>query len=595
MSRRNFVAEATKSFQTAINTAFPGIRQSRAHVSAGGDGSFGHLQCNNAMRIFNELKLRSNSIASPQAVAQQIIAFLPPSDVVDTATVAGPGFINVTLKREFVADAVCQLARQGPAATEGQRQHIIVDFSSPNVAKEMHVGHLRSTIIGDTLSRVLEFAGHDVCRINHVGDWGTQFGMLVAYMKSFARGIDERTLSIADLQQMYQSARLMFDSDLAFKSQAQSEVRSLQGGNEESLKIWRVLCDVSRADFQLLYQRLGIELVEKGESFYNGMIPSVIAELTAKAICQESLGAKVVFVDGKNFPLIIEKTDGGYGYDTTDVAAVRHRLIDGVAQRVIYVTDRGQAEHFAMVFDVAQRAGWDRHHSASAASLEHVGFGLVLGEDGKKFRTRSGSAVGLMDLLDEAEARCLAVLQSRFEVVDGVGGQAKTHLSADELQHAARAIGHGAVKYADLRQNRLQDYRFSFDKMLDLRGNTAVYQQYTLCRMWSILRKAKWTPQHVWEAKFCAIEPSLDHAAEMQLAVCLLRFCDVIDSLQIDMMPNRLTDYIYELSTKFNIFFAHCPVVGNEKQDGRLLLCAAAVRVLHCSLELLGITPLDRI
>ena len=413
--------------------------------------------------------------------------------------IAGPGFINITLRQEVLAAEVMRRLgdpRLGvpPAAAspdgQGGGGAVILDFSSPNIAKEMHVGHLRSSIIGDALARVMEFRGHRVLRLNHVGDWGTQFGMLITHLKQVAPQAltTAEAVDLGDLVAFYRQAKQRFDADGAFQLASREEVVRLQGGDPQSRRAWQLLCEQSRREFQQIYDRLDIRLQERGESFYNPHLEAVVGDLAASGLLVVDDGARCVFLegvqgkDGGPLPLIVQKSDGGFNYATTDLAAIRYRFAappegDG-ARRLIYVTDAGQASHFAGVFQVARRAGW----IPEGARLEHVPFGLVQGEDGRKLKTRSGDTVRLRDLLDEAVERAEADLRSRLAQEGRQEEEAFIH-------HVATTVGLGAVKYADLSQNRTTSYQFSFDRMLALQGNTAPYLLYALVRIAGIARR----------------------------------------------------------------------------------------------------------
>jgi arginyl-tRNA synthetase len=471
---------------------------------------------------------------------------------------------------------------------------VIVDFSSPNIAKEMHVGHLRSTIIGDSLARVLEFRGQPVLRLNHVGDWGTQFGMLITHLKQVApEALDTAdAVDLGDLVAFYRQAKQRFDSDEAFQTTSREEVVKLQGGDPISRKAWTLLCDQSRREFQRLYDRLDIRLSERGESFYNPYLDAVVADLEAAGLLVVDDGAGCVFLeglqgkDGKPLPVIVQKSDGGFNYATTDLAAIRYRFRaapegDG-ARRVIYVTDAGQANHFAGVFQVARRAGW----IPADGRLEHVPFGLVQGEDGKKLKTRSGDTVRLKDLLDEAVERAEADLRRRLQ---------EEERSEDEafIAHVATTVGLAAVKYADLSQNRITNYQFSFDRMLALSGNTAPYLLYAVVRIAGIARKGgdleSGGADDTGELQFS--EPQ-----EWALVRQLLQFDAVIAEVEEELLPNRLCSYLFELSQVFNRFYDQVPVL---KADGparrsRLALCRLSADTLKLGLGLLGIPSLER-
>jgi arginyl-tRNA synthetase len=506
--------------------------------------------------------------------------------------IAGPGFINLTIRPECLAAEVsARLGDPRLGVPEVQSDAaVVVDFSSPNIAKEMHVGHLRSTIIGDSLARVLEFRGHRVLRLNHVGDWGTQFGMLITHLKQVAPETlnTADAVDLGDLVAFYREAKKRFDEDEAFQTTSREEVVKLQGGDPVSLKAWGLLCDQSRREFQKIYDRLDIRLSERGESFYNPYLASVLSGLKEAGLLVTDDGAECVFLegvsgkDGKPLPVIVRKSDGGFNYATTDLAAIRYRFalaLDGDgALRVIYVTDAGQANHFAGVFQVAKRANWIPEHGR----LEHVPFGLVQGEDGKKLKTRSGDTVRLRDLLDEAVERAEADLRRRL---------ADEGRSEDDqfIQHAAGTVGLAAVKYADLSQNRITNYQFSFDRMLALQGNTAPYLLYAVVRIAGIARKGGDLEAEAGMLVFS--EPQ-----EWSLARELLKFDAVIAEVEEELLPNRLCSYLFELSQVFNRFYDQVPVLKAEGQSlpSRLALCRLTADTLKAGLGLLGIATLER-
>ncbi len=547
---------------------------------------FGHFQANGAMALAKRLQDK------PRAIAQKIVDHLEVSDLCDPLEIAGPGFINFRLKARYLADQVAAIAadpRLGIAPVANP-QRTIVDFSSPNIAKEMHVGHLRSTIIGDAIARVLEFLGHDVLRLNHVGDWGTQFGMLITHLASVypAALTPGATVDIGDLVAFYKQAKQRFDEDDDFKQQSREAVVALQSGDAAATIAWRTLCDQSRRAFQAIYDRLDITLTERGESFYNPFLAQVVADLEAQGLLAVDQGAKVVFLDGfinkagEPQPLIIQKTDGGYNYATTDLAAIRYRTQTDQAQRILYVVDAGQANHFAQVFQVAQRAGW----VPEGVILAHVPFGVVQGEDGKKFKTRSGETVRLKDLLDEAVGRARADLEARIQRE----GRQET---PEFIATVAEAVGIGAVKYADLSQNRTSDYIFSYDKMLALQGNTAPYLLYAYVRIQGISRKGG--------IDWGAIDPAgaihLGEESELALAQHLLQLDEALAVVEQELLPNRLCQYLFELSQKFNQFYDRCAVlqVAEPQRTSRLILCHTTARTLKLGLSLLGIPVLERL
>ncbi len=553
---------------------------------------FGDYQANVAMSLSKKLG------KPPRAIAEQLVTQLDAAGVLneicDPLAIAGPGFINLRLKTVYLEhqlQAIQSDSRLGIPPTP-QPQRIIVDFSSPNIAKEMHVGHLRSTIIGDSIARILEFQGHDVLRLNHVGDWGTQFGMLITYL----REVCPQALTTADaidlgeLVAFYKQAKQRFDADEQFQTTAREEVVKLQAGDAESRTAWQLLCNQSRREFQVIYDLLDIHLQERGESFYNPLLANVVSDLTEAGLLVEDAGAQCVFVegftnkDGDPLPLIVQKSDGGFNYATTDLAAIRYRIQQDGATRIIYVTDAGQANHFAQVFAVARKAGW----LTDAVEIVHVPFGLVQGEDGKKLKTRAGDTVRLRDLLDEAVVRARTDLTTRL--------QAEERQETDEfIDRVSQAIGLGAVKYADLSQNRTSNYIFSFDKMLDLRGNTAPYMLYAYARIQGISRKGGIDFDHLPADAGILLQ----HDTELTLAKHLLQLDEILSEVERDLLPNRLCQYLFELSQKFNQFYDKdrgCPVLNADEpfRTSRLVLCDLTARTLQLGLSLLGIQVLPR-
>jgi len=580
---------------------------------------FGDFQANGALALAKLLKQSPRAVAT--ALVDRLVAdpafmalALPPQ-------IAGPGFINLTLRPQaLVAEVASRLAdpRLGVPLAEAAAVAggcgsaalsqadgglamasalVIVDFSSPNIAKEMHVGHLRSTIIGDCLARVLAFRGHPLLRLNHVGDWGTQFGMLITHLKQVAPEAltTADAVDLGDLVAFYRQAKQRFDDDEVFQTTAREEVVKLQAGDPVSRRAWQLLCDQSRREFQLIYDRLGIDLQERGESFYNPYLPAVVADLEATGLLVTDEGARCVFLEGvsgkegKPLPVIVQKSDGGFNYATTDLAAIRYRFAappagDG-ACRVIYVTDAGQASHFAGVFQVARRAGWipeDRR-------LEHVPFGLVQGEDGKKLKTRSGDTVRLKDLLDEAVERSEADLRRRL---------AEEGRQEDEafIRHVATTVGLAAVKYADLTQNRTTNYQFSFDRMLALQGNTAPYLLYAVVRIAGIARKGGELEGGGDQDGAAGVGLQFSEPQEWALVRHLLGFDAVIGEVEEELLPNRLCTYLFELSQVFNRFYDQVPVLKApvEARASRLALCRLTADTLKLGLTLLGIPTLER-
>eukprot|EP01018_Ginkgo_biloba_P001980 Gb_29722 [translate_table: standard] len=547
---------------------------------------FGDYQCNNAMSIFSRIKGKSAEFKNPNSVGQAIMRNLPPSHMIERSSVAGPGFVNLVLSNSWIAERIRQMLLDGIGAWAPVLPitRAVVDFSSPNIAKEMHVGHLRSTIIGDCLARMLEFSKVEVLRRNHVGDWGTQFGMLIEYLfEEFPNWEEAGEQAIGDLQAFYKASKQKFDEDTAFKEKAQQAVVRLQGGEEKYHKAWQQICDISRKEFDQVYKRLKVEIEEKGESFYNPHIPKVLDELREKGLIEKSDGADVIFIEGQNIPLIVVKRDGGFNYASTDLAALWYRLNEEKVQWIVYVTDVGQSLHFEMFFSAAKRAGWlPIKDDVAYPKARHVPFGLVLGSDGKRFRTRSTEVVRLVDLLDEAKNRSKQGLIDRGR---------EDEWTAEELEEAAEAVGYGAVKYADLKNNRLTNYTFNFDQMLDVRGNTAVYLLYAHARICSIIRKSG---KDVEELKKTG-SIHLSHESERQLGMHLIQFTEIVEDACNDLLPNTLCEYLYNLSENFTKFYSTCKVVGSDEETSRLLICEATAIVMRECFKLLGITPLYRL
>ncbi|MBE9007366.1 arginine--tRNA ligase [Fortiea sp. LEGE XX443] len=553
-----------------------------------GNPKFGDYQANVALSLSKKLGQQ------PRAIATAIVEKLDVSEICEPAEIAGAGFINLKLKTAYLEaqlKAIYSDSRLGvPQAKTPQRE--IVDFSSPNIAKEMHVGHLRSTIIGDSIARILEFRGHDVLRLNHVGDWGTQFGMLITYLREvYPQALTTaNALDIGDLVSFYRQAKQRFDADEAFQETARQEVVRLQAGAEDTLHAWKLLCEQSRQEFQVIYDLLDIHLNERGESFYNPLLPTVVEDLAKSGLLVENQGAEVVFLEGftnregEPLPLIVKKSDGGYNYATTDLAALRYRIQQDEAKRIIYITDAGQSNHFAQFFQVARKAGW----IPDDVELVHVPFGLVLGEDGKKFKTRSGETVRLRDLLDEAIVRARADVENRLQADE------RTE-TAEFIANVAQVIGISAVKYADLSQNRTSNYIFSYDKMLDLKGNTAPYMLYAYARIQGISRKGGINFEELGDNA----QVILEHETEFALAKYLLQLGEVISTVEQDLLPNRLCEYLYELSKKFNVFYDRNHGVRvleaeEPQRTSRLVLCDLTAKTLKLGLSLLGIQVLER-
>ncbi len=522
---------------------------------------------------------------NPRLLAQQIIDALPASDRVAKVEIAGPGFINFYLDSQWLARQIDALLTDDHLGvkTATPPQTIVVDYSAPNVAKEMAVHHIRSTVIGDAVTRTLEFLGHKVIRANHVGDWGTQFGMLIAYLEKMENE-HASDMELSDLEAFYREAKKCYDEDEAFAERARGYVVKLQGGDDYCRTMWKKLVDLTMAQNQQIYDRLNVSLTAKdvmGESLYNAMLPEIVADLQAKGMAVESEGAQVVFLDefkgkdGDAMAVIVQKKDGGFLYSTTDIACAKYRVETLGADRVLYFIDSRQHQHLMHAWTIARKAGY----VPERVSLEHEAFGMMLGKDGKPFKTRSGGTVKLAELLDEAEQRARDLMASR-----------NSELSAAEQETVIHAVAMGAVKYADLSKNRTTDYIFDWDNMLAFEGNTSPYLQYAYTRIQSIFRRAG------ADADLGPVQ--LTEAAEEALAQKLVQFNDAVQSVAAKGMPHLLCTYLYELSGLFMGFYEACPInkegVEPAQKASRLTLCAATANVIKQGLSLLGIQVLER-
>ena len=546
---------------------------------------FGDYQANVAMSLAKPLK------SNPRAIATKISENLDVSDFCEAPSIAGPGFINFKLKTDYLEmqlKAMHGSDRLGIAKANPPLK-IIAEYPSPNIAKEMHVGHLRPAVMGECFARVFEFLGHDVMKISHVGDWGTPFGMLIAYLQEAYPDPQEaaEASTSGELATFYRQAKKRFDEDETFKAASRQAVVKLQAGDPEVLEAWERVCQLSKRSYRKIYDLLNIaeDIVDRGESFYNPFLPAVIEDLRELGLLVEDNGAQCVFLegftnkDGDPLPMIVQKSDGGYNYSTTDLAAIRYRINEDKVDRVVYTTDAGQSNHFAQIFQVARRAGW----VPETVELSHAPFGLVLGEDGKRLKSRSGEAVPLQTLLDEAISRTRTDIEVRLEKEE------RTE-SAAFIQNVAEKVGIGAIKYADLSQNRISDYTFSFDRMLDLKGNTAPYMLYAYVRVQGISRSGG------VDLSALDAEITLREESEFTLAKHLLKMDTVLDEVATDLLPNRLCQYLFELSQKYNQFYDRCPVLKADEptRTSRLVLCDLTARSLKLGLSLLGIDVLER-
>ncbi|HDX8863397.1 arginine--tRNA ligase [Klebsiella michiganensis] len=541
---------------------------------------FGDYQANGVMAVAKKLGM------APRQLAEQVLSHLDLSGIANKVEIAGPGFINIFLDPAFLAENVSSaLKSERLGVAQPQAQTVVVDYSAPNVAKEMHVGHLRSTIIGDAAVRTLEFLGHKVIRANHVGDWGTQFGMLIAYLEKQQQE-NAGEMALADLEGFYREAKKHYDEDEAFAERARSYVVKLQGGDEYFREMWRKLVDITMSQNQLTYNRLNVTLTRDdvmGESLYNPMLPGIVADLKAKGLAVESEGATVVFLDeyknkeGEPMGVIIQKKDGGYLYTTTDIACAKYRYENLHADRVLYYIDSRQHQHLMQAWTIVRKAGY----VPDSVPLEHHMFGMMLGKDGKPFKTRAGGTVKLADLLDEALERARRLVAEK-----------NPEMPADELEKLANAVGIGAVKYADLSKNRTTDYIFDWDNMLAFEGNTAPYMQYAYTRVLSVFRKAD-----VDESALAAAPVVITEEREAQLAARLLQFEETLTVVAREGTPHVMCSYLYDLAGLFSGFYEHCPILSAESEEtrnSRLKLALLTAKTLKLGLDTLGIETVER-
>jgi len=541
---------------------------------------FGDYQANGVMAVAKKLGM------PPRQVAEQVLTHLDLNGIASKVEIAGPGFINIFLDPAFLAEHVNQaLTSDRLGLSRPESQTIVVDYSAPNVAKEMHVGHLRSTIIGDASVRTLELLGHKVIRANHVGDWGTQFGMLIAFLE-LKQQENAGEMALADLEAFYREAKKHYDEDAAFAERARGYVVKLQGGDEYCRQMWRKLVDITMAQNQTNYDRLNVTLTSKdvmGESLYNPMLPGIVADLKAKGLAVESEGATVVFLDeyknkeGEPMGVIIQKKDGGYLYTTTDIACAKYRFETLHADRVLYYIDSRQHQHLMQAWTIVRKAGY----VPESVPLEHHMFGMMLGKDGKPFKTRAGGTVKLADLLDEALERARRLVAEK-----------NPDMPADELEKLANAVGIGAVKYADLSKNRTTDYIFDWDNMLAFEGNTAPYMQYAYTRVLSVFRKAE-----IDESVLASANVVITEDREAQLAARLLQFEETLNVVAREGTPHVMCSYLYDLAGLFSGFYEHCPILTAESDEtrlSRLKLAQLTAKTLKTGLDTLGIQTVER-
>ncbi len=533
---------------------------------------FGDYQFNGAMKLARTLR------KNPREIALDIIEHIDTNTLISKVEIAGAGFINIWINNNWLSKELTKIIddnRVGVGVVEN-KERIVVDYSGPNMAKQMHVGHLRSTIIGDTLATLFEFLGHTVIRQNHIGDWGTQFGMLIAYLEEL--GEDNKRQNLQDLEQFYRDAKVKFDESQDFANKAREYVVKIQQSDTQCLKLWREFIDVSLGHCEEVYSKLGVKLTKdnvRAESFYNPMLPKVINTLKDKGLLVESNGAKCVFLDNSDTPIIVQKSDGGYLYATTDLAGLEFRAKKLKADRISYVVDARQSEHFKQIFTIARKA----NIVSPNVKLEHIAFGTMMDKSGKPFKTRDGGTIKLIDLLDEAVLRAKETIKNRGN-----------YTNSKDLYRVAKVIGIGAIKYADLSINRESNYIFSWDKMLSFDGNTALYMQYAYARISSIFKRYN----QELNGKI-VISDALEH----RLALMILKFEDTLLKASENGYPHIITSYLYDLVTLFMKFYENNPIlkdnIDRETQISRLLLSKLTANTIKKSLEILGIEVVDKI
>ncbi len=568
---------------TAALIAAGAPADSQAMIRQSARAQFGDYQSNGVMPVAKKLGM------NPRELAQKVIDHLDLSAEADKIEIAGPGFINIFLKPEWIAQNLHNAVHDDRAGVQkaAEAQTIVVDLSAPNVAKEMHVAHLRSTVIGDAVARTLEFQGHKVIRANHIGDWGTQFGMLIAHLEDLQKtNPDVMNSELGDLEEFYRQSKKHYDEDPAFAERARNYVVKLQSGDEWCLAQWKKLVDVTMAQNLATYKRLNVKIGAEntmGESMYNDMLPAIVADLKAKGLAVEDDGATVVYLDeyknkdGDPMGVIVQKRDGGFLYTTTDLACAKYRYETLGADRILYYIDARQAQHLQQAWTIVRKAGY----VPANVTLEHHAFGMMLGKDNKPFKTRTGGVVKLATLLDEATARATRLIEEK-----------SADLSPEQKAQVINAVAMGSVKYSDLSKNRTSDYVFEWDNMLSFEGNTAPYMMYAYTRVQSIFRKAG------VDTAALTGDILLNDEAERELAIKLLQFSEAVDGVAREGMPHMLCSYLYELAGCFMKFYEFCPVnkddVAANVKNSRLQLCALTATTLKLGLDCLGINTVEQ-
>ncbi len=567
--------ELTQIFKKAIEESFGNVAADcDPMIQVSSRKEFGDYQANFAMRLAKQLHKK------PIEIAEIVVEKLSNIKLFKKLEPSGPGFINIFLTDNFLSDQLQSLANDPRLGIQKDPspQNIVVDYANANVAKEMHVGHIRSIVIGDAIVRIFDFLGHNVIRQSHLGDWGTQFGMLIEYL--YEEGEENKAHSVSDLDPLYKKSKAKFDEDPLFADKARRRVVALQQGDQETLAIWNKLVKESLQYFQKIYEKLDVLLTEedaRGESFYNPMLAETVAELVKLNLAHQSEDATVIPLDDFPIPYLIQKKDGGYLYATTDLAAAKFRIETLKAKRIIYLTDARQKQHFAMLFATLRKAKWIKEN----IRLEHIPFGAILGKDNKPFKTRSGESIRLISLLEEAENRAESIAREK-----------NTALSQEQIKKIAHDIGIGALKYADLRSDKIKDYVFEWEKLLSFEGNTAPYLQNAYVRIRAIFRKGSVTQDDIQHANII-----LTTEVEHMLAVKILNFPDVIYSVSDNLSLHSLCDYLYDLAATYHKFYELCPILSNndkKTRDSRLLLSDLTARTLKVGLDLLGIQTLEQ-
>ncbi len=566
----------TQLFKTAIAEAFGDAVATHCDpmIQLSARKEFGDYQANFAMRLAKQLQQK------PIDIATAVVEKLKSNATFKALEPSGPGFINIFLNDNFLARCLQPLVKDKRLGImkDKQPETVVVDYANANVAKEMHVGHIRSIVIGDAIVRILDILGHQVIRQSHLGDWGTQFGMLIEYL--FENGEHEKSHSVSDLDPLYKKSKAKFDEDPEFADRARRRVVALQQGDAVTLGIWQQLVSESLQYFQKIYEKLDVLLLEedaRGESFYNTMLNDAVNQLIQSGLAHMSEDATVVFLEEFEIPFLIRKKDGGYLYATTDLAAAKFRVETLKANRIIYLTDARQKQHFAMLFATLRKAKW----VSDTVRLEHIAFGAILGKDNKPFKTRSGESIRLISLLEEAESRAQAIAQEKNPA-----------LEAAKIKEIAHAIGIGALKYADLRADKVKDYVFDWEKLLSFEGNTAPYLQNAYVRIRAIFRKGAIAMTDLQDTQI-HLTTEVEHA----LAIKILNFPDVIYSVADNLSLHILCDYLHELAAGYHKFYENCPILSQEDKplrDSRLLLSDITARTLQLGLDLLGIKVLER-